>query len=64
MADPATEEIPPLVLVPPAKQTLAEDIAGRLREAIIRGRFAPGQRLREEQLASALEVSRGPVRRP
>jgi DNA-binding GntR family transcriptional regulator len=49
-------------LVPPSKQTLSEDIADRIREAIIQGQFTPGQRLREEQLASTLEVSRGPVR--
>lgn len=51
-----------LELTPAAKRTLAEDIADRMREAIIRGQFAPGQRLREEQLATSLEVSRGPVR--
>jgi DNA-binding GntR family transcriptional regulator len=49
-------------LAPPSKQTLSEHIADRIREAIIRGQFTPGQRLREEQLASTLEVSRGPVR--
>lgn len=53
---------PPPLLAPPPKQTLAEGIADRLREAIIRGHFTPGERLREEQLASTLEVSRGPVR--
>lgn len=62
MAEPAADRALPVDLTPPPKQTLAEDIAGRLREAIIRGQFTPGQRLREEQLASALEVSRGPVR--
>ena len=33
-----------------------------LREAIIAGRFEPGERLIEERLSSELETSRGPVR--
>jgi DNA-binding GntR family transcriptional regulator len=50
------------VLIPPEKRVLAQDVAARLREAILQGHFAPGERLREEQLANALGVSRGPVR--
>jgi DNA-binding GntR family transcriptional regulator len=50
------------VLEPPDKRPLAEDVVARLREAILQGHFAPGERLREEQLANALGVSRGPVR--
>ncbi len=50
------------VLSPPRKRVLAEDVASRLRAAILAGHFAPGERLREEQLANALGVSRGPVR--
>jgi DNA-binding GntR family transcriptional regulator len=50
------------VLEPPEKRALAEDVAARLREAILQGHFAPGERLREERLARALGVSRGPVR--
>jgi DNA-binding GntR family transcriptional regulator len=50
------------ILVPPAKRSLADEIADRLREAILQGQFTPGERLREERLAAALEVSRGPVR--
>lgn len=50
------------ILVPPAKRSLADEIADRLREAILQGRFSPGERLREERLAAVLEVSRGPVR--
>ncbi|MBJ3775600.1 GntR family transcriptional regulator [Acuticoccus mangrovi] len=34
----------------------------RLREAIVSGRFAPGERLVETNLAQELGVSRGPVR--
>ncbi|HEX4212464.1 MAG TPA: GntR family transcriptional regulator [Candidatus Dormibacteraeota bacterium] len=50
------------ILTPPEKRSLADEIGDRLREAILRGQFAPGQRLREEHLAARLEVSRGPVR--
>jgi DNA-binding GntR family transcriptional regulator len=50
------------VLEPPEKRVLAEDVAARLRAAILQGHFAPGERLREERLARALGVSRGPVR--
>jgi DNA-binding GntR family transcriptional regulator len=51
-----------LVLSPPHKRVLAEDVAARMRTAILQGYFAPGERLREEQLANALGVSRGPIR--
>ena len=50
------------VLAPPEKRVLAEDVATRLRTAILKGHFSPGERLREERLAQALDVSRGPVR--
>ncbi len=50
------------VLTPPRRQTLVTDVADRLRGAILHGHFAPGERLREEQLATMLDVSRGPVR--
>ncbi len=47
----------------PAPVTLLSDeVVDRLREAILRGHFAPGDRLLESQLADALGVSRGPVR--
>jgi DNA-binding GntR family transcriptional regulator len=47
----------------PADATLLSDaVVDRLREAILRGLFPPGERLREEQLADALGVSRGPIR--
>lgn len=51
-----------LKLAPAAKRILAHEVADRLREAIIRGQFVAGEYLREEQLASVLDVSRGPVR--
>lgn len=46
----------------PEKRALSDDVASRLRGAILSGAFAPGERLREEALARALGVSRGPVR--
>lgn len=56
------DRTPSLSLAPPAKRILGQEVADRLREAIIRGQFAAGDYLREEQLASVLDVSRGPVR--
>lgn len=44
---------------PPALSTL---IADRLREMITSGELAPGERLKEAELANSMTVSRGPVR--
>lgn len=44
------------------KRSLAEEVLDRLREAIVRGSFRPGDRLSESMLATAFGVSRGPVR--
>lgn len=41
---------------------MSEDSALRLRTAILEGHFSPGERLRENELAIALGVSRGPIR--
>ncbi len=49
-------------LSPAPKHAMVEDVAERLRQAILAGHFHPGQRLREEQLAQMLDVSRGPIR--
>jgi DNA-binding GntR family transcriptional regulator len=49
-------------LGPASLRNLTDEVAERLREAILRGDFAPGQPLRETRLASILGVSRGPVR--
>ncbi len=46
----------------PARNHLGEEVHEQLRSAILRGEFAPGEHLREVQLASMLEVSRGPIR--
>lgn len=40
----------------------ADDIVGRLEQMIVDGRYMPGARLREQALADALGVSRGPLR--
>ncbi|SDC96588.1 GntR family transcriptional regulator [Glycomyces harbinensis] len=45
--------------MPPAMSTL---VADRLREMITRGVLAPGERLKETELADSMQVSRGPVR--
>ena len=50
------------ILSPPLKRTLASEVTASIREAILTGRLAPGERLREESLASSMDVSRGPVR--
>ena len=50
------------ILSPPLKRTLANEVTASIREAILSGRLAPGERLREESLASSMNVSRGPVR--
>jgi DNA-binding GntR family transcriptional regulator len=47
---------------PPHKGRLAEKVTDWLRDSILRGDFAPGQHLLEEELAEQFNVSRGPVR--
>ncbi len=47
---------------PSAVKTLPDQLAEKLVEQIIRGDFAPGQRLHEMRLAEQFQVSRGPVR--
>ncbi|MGK8512229.1 GntR family transcriptional regulator [Nocardia asiatica] len=47
---------------PVNRQSTAEMIADRLREAIMRGSLAPGAQLGEADLAARFAVSRGPVR--
>jgi DNA-binding GntR family transcriptional regulator len=44
------------------RRTMADEVAEALRKAILEGRFAPGDRLVEVDIASELDVSRGPVR--
>jgi DNA-binding GntR family transcriptional regulator len=45
-----------------ARQTLGESVADSLREAILGGRFKPGDRLAQAQVAGELGVSQAPVR--
>lgn len=42
--------------------TVAESVYRRLRHELVAGRLEPGRRLREQELAAALAVSRTPVR--
>lgn len=50
------------LLAPPDARSLGDDIAERLKAAILSGHFEPGERLGEERLASRMQVSRGPIR--
>lgn len=52
----------PSGLTPLVSTTLAEQVADRIVDAIIAREFASGERLIETELASALKVSRVPVR--
>jgi len=45
-----------------ARTLLRDDVYGRLRDAIVDGTFAPGEQLRDTDLATWLGVSRTPVR--
>ena len=47
---------------PARRRVLADEVADAIRNAIFAGRIDLGQRLVEEELASNLNVSRGPVR--
>jgi DNA-binding GntR family transcriptional regulator len=49
-------------LGPARRRVLADEVADAIREAIFAGRIDLGQRLVEEELATNLNVSRGPVR--
>ncbi|MEO1224047.1 MAG: GntR family transcriptional regulator [Pseudomonadota bacterium] len=60
-----TESIPldrQAQLIPLQRQAVADDVADRMRAAIILGDFAPNANLRELDLAKRFEVSRGPIR--
>jgi DNA-binding GntR family transcriptional regulator len=51
-----------MVLEPILVPDLVDHVTTRLRDAILTGMLAPGERLVEEQLAAQLDVSRAPVR--
>ncbi|GAA4428440.1 GntR family transcriptional regulator [Georgenia halophila] len=46
----------------PPRTTLSDYVVRILRDKMARGELRPGQHLREAELATALDVSRGPVR--
>jgi DNA-binding GntR family transcriptional regulator len=50
------------ILSAPLRRSLSDEVVVRLREAILNGKIAPGDRLREKALAESMSVSRGPVR--
>lgn len=52
----------PFIAIDPGSAVLAGEVYARLGEAILDGRLAPGQRLRDQELAEWLGVSRTPVR--
>jgi DNA-binding GntR family transcriptional regulator len=47
---------------PSLTQSLAEQIAEKVGQAVIRGEYRPGERIQEQTLADLFQVSRGPVR--
>ena len=51
----------PVEPVPP-RELLRDDVYRRLRDAIVNGTFAPGEQLRDVELAGWLGVSRTPIR--
>lgn len=53
----------PLSSTPPvARRLLRDDVHDRLRDALVNGDLAPGEQLRDVELAEKLGVSRTPVR--
>ncbi|MFB7891915.1 GntR family transcriptional regulator [Microbacterium sp. NPDC056044] len=52
----------PFVPLEPSRAVLGDEVYAHLGEAILDGRLAPGERLRDQELAEWLGVSRTPVR--
>lgn len=52
----------PFIAIDPRGAALGDEVYARLGEAILDGRLAPGERLRDQELAEWLGVSRTPVR--
>lgn len=50
------------ILTPTIKRSLADEVAERLRDAIMHGQLAPEEPLREAALSELMGVSRGPIR--
>ena len=53
--------VPPNAATAP-RELLRDDVFRRLRDAIVDGTFAPGEQLRDAELAEWLRVSRTPIR--
>ena len=60
---------PLIAAIPPSRavgrrrlQTMTDQIAERIYADIVAGEYAPGERIREEELAELFGVSRGPIR--
>src|SRR5262245_43115525 len=54
--------VPEMSARPPLRVLLRDDVYTRLRDAIVDGTLEPGERLRDQELARWLGVSRTPVR--
>src|SRR5688572_25258965 len=52
----------PVASAPVPRALLRDEVFARLRDAIVDGTFAPGEQLRDVELADWLGVSRTPVR--
>lgn len=52
----------PTDVATPSRQLLRDDVFARLRDAIVGGTWAPGEQLRDHDVAAWLGVSRTPVR--
>ncbi|WP_407713749.1 GntR family transcriptional regulator [Comamonas testosteroni] len=52
----------PIAFASSPSASLPEFVYGELRKAILNGMFAPGQMLRQEEVAAKMGVSRSPVR--
>lgn len=52
----------PLEVTKPSGATRSQSVTSALREAILNGEFAPGERLQEVPLSERLHVSRTPIR--
>ncbi|MGL4651789.1 MAG: GntR family transcriptional regulator [Caldilineaceae bacterium] len=50
------------VLTPTVKRSLSEEVAERLRDAIVHGQLEPDEPLRESAISELMGISRGPVR--
>ena len=47
---------------PVSRRLLSEEVFYRLRDSIVRGELAPGEKVRDAELAERLGLSRTPVR--